>query len=178
MQLGWGTALLALGSLGLGAFVWWEKARAEHPVLHMALFFQNRVFAVSNLAAFINYSSTSAVVFLLSLYLQYVKGLTPSAAGLVMVSQPIVMAVLSPVVGRLSDRIEGRWLASAGMTLTVTGLISLSFLSSRTSVTVVLFALNQSRDARSLGNPEALSEARSRGVRIPRCPAPAASIAD
>ncbi len=141
VQLAWGIALLALGSLGLGAFVWWEKTRAENPVLHMGLFFENRVFAWSNLAAFINYSSTSAVVFLLSLYLQYIKGLTPSAAGMVMVAQPIVMAVLSPVAGRVSDRIEGRWLASAGMTLTVVGLISLSFLSAETSITAVLFAL-------------------------------------
>jgi EmrB/QacA subfamily drug resistance transporter len=141
VQWVWGIGLLAVGSLGLGAFVWWEKARAEHPVLHMGLFFENRVFAFSNLAAFINYSATSAVVFLLSLYLQYIKGLSPSAAGAVMVSQPVVMAVLSPVAGRLSDRIEGRWLASAGMTLTVVGLISLSFLSAQTSVSVVLFAL-------------------------------------
>jgi MFS family permease len=141
VQWAWGIGLLVVGSLGLGAFVWWEKTRAENPVLHMGLFFENRVFAFSNLAAFINYSSTSAVVFLLSLYLQYVKALTPSSAGLVMVSQPVVMAVLSPVAGRLSDRIEGRWLASAGMTLTVVGLISLSFLSAQTSVTVVLFAL-------------------------------------
>jgi MFS family permease len=52
-----------------------------------------------------------------------------------------VMAVLSPVAGRLSERVEGRWLASAGMTLTVVGLVSLAFLSADTRVSVVLFAL-------------------------------------
>jgi hypothetical protein len=44
-------------------------ARAKNPVLNMGLFFENRVFGFSNLAVFINYSSTSAVVFVLSLYL-------------------------------------------------------------------------------------------------------------
>jgi MFS family permease len=85
----------------------------------MALFRRNTVFAFSNLAALINYSATSAVGFLVSLYLQSVRDLTPQQTGLVLVSQPLVMAVFSPLAGRLSDRIEPRIVASLGMGLTI-----------------------------------------------------------
>ncbi len=75
----------------------------------------NRVFLFSNLAALINYSATFAVTFLISLYLQYIKKLSPQAAGLVLVSQPLMQAVLSTFTGRLSDRVEPRVVSSMGM---------------------------------------------------------------
>ena len=91
----------------------------------MFVFSKNQTFAFSSLATLINYGATSAVTFLLSLYLQYIKAMTPQQAGLVLVAQPIVQAAFSPVAGRLSDRVEPRIVASAGMTLTATGLVSL-----------------------------------------------------
>lgn len=81
------------------------------------------MFAFSNLAALVNYSATSAVGFLMSLYLQYVKGFTPVTAGLVLVAQPAVMCLLSPFAGRLSDRVESRTVASVGMAITVVALV-------------------------------------------------------
>ncbi len=72
---------LLVGGLVLGAgFVRWEGG-AKQPLLNMDLFRRNRVFALSNLAALISYSATSAVGFLLSLYLQYIKGLAPNRPG-------------------------------------------------------------------------------------------------
>jgi EmrB/QacA subfamily drug resistance transporter len=99
----------------------------DYPVLHVSLF-RNTVFAMSNLAALINYSATFAVSFLLSLYLQDVKGLAPETAGILMLSQPVVMAISSPIAGRLSDKVEPRLLSSTGMALTVAGLVLLSTL--------------------------------------------------
>jgi MFS family permease len=99
----------------------WEM-RSRHPVLNLSLFVRNRPFAFSNLAALLNYSANSGVSFLLSLYLQYVKALSPQQAGLVLIAQPIVQAVFSPVAGWLSDRIEPRIVASSGMALTAIGL--------------------------------------------------------
>jgi EmrB/QacA subfamily drug resistance transporter len=116
-----GAGLIVLGVVGLVAFGWWEL-RARHPVLNLNLFVHNRPFTFSNLAALLNYSANSAVSFLLSLYLQYIKALTPQQAGLVLISQPIVQALFSPVAGWLSDRIEPRIVASSGMTLTALGL--------------------------------------------------------
>lgn len=102
-------------------FIVWEM-RSKNPVLPVKLFSQNTVFAYSNLAALINYSATSAITFILSLYLQSVRGMTPQGAGSLLVAQPIFMALLSPVAGKLSDRYEPRILASAGMGLSVLGL--------------------------------------------------------
>jgi MFS family permease len=91
-------------------------------VLDVGLFAHSRVYAFANLAALINYSATFGVGFLLSLYLQHVRHLGPQAAGLVLVAQPVVMTAVSPVAGRLSDRVESRVVASAGMALTAVGL--------------------------------------------------------
>jgi len=119
---GWiGAALLGAGLLGLVAFGWWE-AHSPQPVIDLRLFRSNRPFTFSSLAALINYSATSAVTFLVSLYLQYVKALSPQQAGWVLVAQPIVMAALSPLAGRLSDRLEPRLVASIGMAVTAVGL--------------------------------------------------------
>jgi len=125
---GRGAAFLALAAAGIALFIRWE-ARSVSPLLDVRLLRDNRVFAFSNLAALINYAATFAVGFVLSLYLQYVKALTPQQAGLVMMSQPVMQALCSPLAGRLSDRIEPRLLSSAGMALTAAGLASLSFLS-------------------------------------------------
>jgi EmrB/QacA subfamily drug resistance transporter len=116
-----GAGLMVAGIVGLGLFVGWEL-RLSTPVLDMRLLLGNRPFAFSNLAALINYSATSATAFLLSLYLQYIKDLSPQQAGTVLVAQPIVQAVFSPLAGWLSDRIEPRIVASAGMGFTALGL--------------------------------------------------------
>jgi len=136
----WGTWLIIAGVIGLVIFVRWEM-KQEHPVLQIGLFKNNTVFAFSNLAALINYSATFAVSFLLSLYLQYVKGFTPERAGLVLIAQPIMMAVFSPVAGILSDRIEPRIVASLGMAITTVGLLMLVFVSSDVGLGFVIISL-------------------------------------
>jgi len=133
----WGAAVIAAGVLGIVAFVKWEM-RVKSPVLDMSLFRRNTVFVLSNLAALINYSATFAVTFLLSLYLQYVKGFTPQYAGLVLVAQPVVQAIFSPLAGRLSDRVEPRIVASIGMTLTTAGLLLFAFVSEETTLAFMI----------------------------------------
>lgn len=135
-----GSWLVAMGLLGLVAFFRWEQ-RVEHPVLDVNLLRGNAVFTFSNLAALINYSATFAVTFLLSLYLQYTKGLGPRDAGLILVSQPLVMAAFSPIAGRLSDRIEPRTVASLGMAFTVLGLVLLAFLGEGTPLAFIVATL-------------------------------------
>ena len=135
-----GAGLVAAGLALLGAFILWEK-RVPAPVLDVRLFRANRVFAFSNAAALVNYSATSAVSFLLSLYLQYVKGLPPQKAGLVLVAQPVVMALFSPLAGKASDRIEARIVASAGMAFSSAGLFALVFLGPATPIGFIIAAL-------------------------------------
>jgi EmrB/QacA subfamily drug resistance transporter len=135
-----GGILILAGLIAAVFFVRWEM-RSSNPVLNMNLFRQNTVFAFSNLAALINYCATFAVGFLVSLYLQYCKGLSPQKAGLVLIAQPVMMAVFSPLTGRLSDRIEPRLLASAGMAVSVLGLLLLSFLGPATGLGFIFAAL-------------------------------------
>jgi EmrB/QacA subfamily drug resistance transporter len=126
-----GAILIAAGIAGLAAFLWWET-RAGDPILHVDLLRRNRVFAFSNAAAFINYSATAAMVFLMSLYLQYNRGLNPQMAGFVLVTGTFVQAAFSPVAGRLADRVEARYVASAGMAACALGLFALSFVGTST----------------------------------------------
>jgi MFS family permease len=135
-----GTLLILAGAAGFAAFIRWET-KVKSPVLDIGLFRNNTVFALSNVAALINYSATFAVGFLLSLYLQYVKGLSPQNAGLVLVAAPVVQAIFSPFAGRLSDKIEPRIVASAGMGLTVIGLIFFIFLGKATSLWFIIAGL-------------------------------------
>ncbi len=135
-----GVVLILAGAGGLVGFILWET-RIKSPVLDIGLFRHNVVFALSNLAALINYSATFAVTFLLSLYLQYIKGLDPEHAGLVLISAPVMQAIFSPVAGRLSDKVEPRIVASAGMGLTAIGLIFFIFLSSATNLWYIVAGL-------------------------------------
>lgn len=131
----------ALGLAGIILFLILED-RSDHPMLNVGLFRSNRVFAFSNLAAMISYSATFSVAFFLSLYLQSVKDMTPQDAGLVLLIQPLIQAVLSPLMGRLSDRLEPRFLASAGMGLIAAGLLVLAFLNAASALPPVITALS------------------------------------
>jgi len=138
-----GTLALVICLAGLGGlslFVILEL-RTRFPVFPIALFTTNRRFAFSNLAALINYATTFAITFLLSLYLQYIQGLSPRDAGLVLVIQPLIMALVATVAGKLSDRYDARILASSGMALTVIGLLILSTLSASSSLSLLVLAL-------------------------------------
>jgi MFS family permease len=122
-----GTVLLLCGVLLFALFIR-QQLTTRFPVFDIHLFVGNKTFAYSSLAALLNYSATFAVTFLLSLYLQYLKGMSPQTAGSVLMAQPIVMALLSPIAGRFSDLIEPRLLASAGMTITAIGVLFFSML--------------------------------------------------
>ncbi|KAF1083892.1 Antiseptic resistance protein [Sporotomaculum syntrophicum] len=136
----WSVYFLAAGLAILAVFIRHEMKTA-FPVLNLKLFSGNVTFAFSNLAALINYSATFAVTFLLSLYLQIVLGYNSQQAGLILLAQPVLMAVLSPYAGRLSDRVQPRIVASWGMALSTLGLFIFVFLSEQTPIWFVLLNL-------------------------------------
>jgi EmrB/QacA subfamily drug resistance transporter len=133
-------AFIAGGAVGLVLFLWWER-RTKQPVLDIDIFLKNRAFTLSNAAALINYAATFAVAFLLSFYLQHIKGLSPQQAGLVLVCQPVVQAAFSPVAGRLSDKVEPRILASLGMAFTAFCLFILASFDAETTLVFVIMTL-------------------------------------
>jgi MFS family permease len=132
--------LVLVGVATFFLFIRWESGVAC-PVLDVRLFKNNRVYAYSNLAALISYSATFAITFLLSLYLQYIKGLAPDQAGLIMLAQPAMMAIFSPFTGRLSDKMEPRLVATAGMALTFVAVLAFVFLSAETSLIFIVACL-------------------------------------
>ncbi len=129
-----------LGILAL-SILWFLYILSENPVVTTWLYTHNRLFAFSNLAALINYSATFAVIFLLSLYLQKIKALSPRDAGMIMLAQPAMMAIFSPLAGSLSDRFQARYLATIGMSMCTLGLVFLSFLTASTPIGLIVAML-------------------------------------
>lgn len=135
-----GVVLMLAGAAALAIFLRHER-RTVDPLFDVSLFFSNRVFTFSCLASVIIYTATFGTSYLLSLYLQYIKGLDAQTAGLILIAQPALMALLSPVSGRLSDRLEPRLLASAGLVLTAAGLGLLAALDPASTLAYVVVSL-------------------------------------
>jgi len=137
-RLGW--ILAAAGVAGVAGFFWLET-RASEPVLSVDLFRRNRVFLYSNAATLINYAATFALTFLISLYLEYNRGLSPEMAGLILASQTVVQTLFSPVAGLLADRMKPRHVASTGMAICVLALLAFAFLRAATPDWYIVAAL-------------------------------------
>ncbi len=131
-----GILLTIASAVMFALFVRYESS-IDFPVMDIRIFKANRVFTFSNMAALVHYSATFGVSFLLSLYLQYIKGLTPQQTGVILVAQPVMMALFSPMMGRLSDKIQPRIVASTGMGMTTISLFIFFFLGSTTSIPVI-----------------------------------------
>jgi EmrB/QacA subfamily drug resistance transporter len=137
-SLGW--VCIATGILMAVVFLFFEN-RISNPVFDIRLILRNRIFAFSGIAALINYSATSAIGFFISLYLQYLKGLDARTAGLIMISQPIAMTLLSPLAGKLSDKRNPGAIASVGMGITASGLVLLCFIRETTPDYLIVLLL-------------------------------------
>jgi EmrB/QacA subfamily drug resistance transporter len=137
-SFGW--PLLFTGILLLILFVM-RSEKSLNPIIEITMFTRNRLFAFSNMAALINYSATFSLVFLMSLFLQKIKGFTPQHAGTILIAQPLVMTILSPFTGKLSDSIEPRKLATAGMIISAGGLFMLAAIGQQTPVYMIVVSL-------------------------------------
>ncbi len=131
--------LLAAAGLLLAAFVVVE-GRVPYPMLDLGLF-RRRLFSASVASAVLNYICLYSIVFLLPFYLIQGRGLTPSQAGLILTAQPLVMAVVAPLSGALSDRIGSRLPSSLGMAILACGLFLLSRLGPQSSLPAVAASL-------------------------------------
>lgn len=130
-KYGWGNryilASLVSGILLLVLFVHIEK-KTEQPMMDLALF-HSRLFTMSNISALINYMAQFSVTLLMPFYLQQVRGLTPSAAGFMLIPMPVTTMIIAPISGALSDRFDSRYISSTGMALISAGIFLLSRLS-------------------------------------------------
>ena len=130
-------AMIVLGVLGFWMFFHHQHNRQD-PLFDVSLFYTNRVFTMSCLASVIMYTATFANVVLISLHLQYLRDMSPAAAGVVLMAQPFVMAIVSPYAGKVSDRLEPRVIASVGMGFTALGLMLLASISTTTALGLIV----------------------------------------
>lgn len=135
-----GFILLAVGIFIMVVFSVYEN-KQTNPVFNIKVFFENRVFKYSSLSALINYSATFAISFMLSLYLQYVRGLPPRDAGFILIVQSIMMAVVSFASGKLSDKMSASFLSTLGMSIIFVGLIGLCFIGESTNFYIIIALL-------------------------------------
>ncbi|MEN3044230.1 MAG: MFS transporter [Candidatus Hydrothermales bacterium] len=140
IKYSYGILYFLIGVFGLILFINFEN-KIKAPLLEIDLFKKNPVFYFSNLATFINYTSTSGVNLLLSLYLQYIKGINPRETGIILLFQPIVMVLVSPFSGRISDKINPGLVASFGMFITFISLVLFTLLENSTKTSFILINL-------------------------------------
>jgi len=132
-------ALLATTIIGIAAFFRFES-RPATALIGLGTF-RNRLFTMSILTQLAHFVSTSGVFILIPFYLERVKGYEPKTVGLFLIILPILMFVVSPLAGRLSDRIGFRALTTAGMAISAAGLLLLSGLQVDTSSAYIIMAL-------------------------------------
>lgn len=138
-----GPFILAAGAILMFLFIRTEL-KQENPVIEVRMFGQNLSYAFSNLAALLNYGATYAISYLISIYLQTVMDYNSQTAGLILIASPLVMAVLSPVAGRLSDKHSPYIMSSAGMGFCAAALALFSFLPQESSIFRIIGTLSLS----------------------------------
>ncbi len=132
---------ITLGGVALLIIFFKYEVKVQDPVIKVSMFKNNKAFLYSNLAALMNYGATFAITYLLSMYLQMTKDFSSQAAGLVLITAPLVQAILSPLAGKLSDKHSPFKLSSAGMGVCAVGLGILIFLKVETPLWLIIGTL-------------------------------------
>lgn len=130
-------------SVGVIAGIWFirHELKTDDPAVNVRLFKENIGYAFSNLSALLNYSATFAISYLISIYLQVVMGYSSQSAGIIMIFQPAIMAILSPIMGRLSDKYSPFKMSSVGMGFCAVGAAIFIFIREETSLVIIIIAL-------------------------------------
>jgi EmrB/QacA subfamily drug resistance transporter len=121
---GWGSpqdvGLFAVAALGLAAFTLVER-RVRVPMVDFS-FFASRTFLGASLVAFIVSFAMLAMFFFIAIYMQTIEHYTPLEAGIRFLPTTLMIIVVSPLSGRLADRIGPRPLMTGGLVLVATSL--------------------------------------------------------
>lgn len=134
-----GILLVILGVLLLIIFAKYEL-KIQNPIYDIKLFY-NLKYASSNIASFISYFATFVVTYILNYHFQYLNGLKPETTGIILIVSPLLMAIVAPFSGKLSDKIEPKIIASAGMAMVTIAMFILTFLNESTPLYVIIIAM-------------------------------------
>lgn len=132
-------ALLLTAIIFLTLFLYLEM-HVKHPMLDLSLF-KHLSFSLTALSAVINYIGVYSSIFLMPYYLIQGRGFTSAQAGLILTAQPVLMAIIAPISGTLSDRIGTRLPAVFGMAVLSAGLFLVARLTAQSSITSMMLAL-------------------------------------
>ena len=116
------------------------ELRQKSPVFNMNLF-KNKKFTSSNIAALCSYIAIMVVTTILNYHFQYVRGWNAQMSGLILIITPIIMAIMAPNTGKLSDKVHPQKLAAIGMGIATIALLILTFLTKETPLYMVVIAM-------------------------------------
>lgn len=118
------------------SFIIVEK-RIDEPLLKLEIFSKS-LFSLSIFCAFISFVAISCSNIILPFYLQYVMKLAPSVTGVLMMVSPIILSVVAPMSGYISDRIGSEVLTFLGLMGTSLGLFLISTLNEYSHIGVLI----------------------------------------
>ncbi len=131
---------MLMGAMLIVSFIFLEM-RIKHPLLDLSIL-KSRILTASIFAAFFQSLATFAVLFLIIMYLQGPRGLSPWNSSILLIPGYILGGVVAPLSGRLSDRVGARVVATIGLSVQIVGvLIYLTFAISTSIYVVILGAV-------------------------------------
>ncbi|WP_180994398.1 MFS transporter [Bacillus sp. Marseille-P3661] len=132
-------SLLLLSFVCLIVFILVEN-KAEDPIIQTDLF-KNRIYSIANIATFTNSFAQSAIMFVMVIFLQSLKGMHPFTASLLLIPMPLLLAISGPISGKLADRFGSKLLSIIGIFLVTIGSFLLGLVQIESSIFYILFAL-------------------------------------
>ena len=126
--------------LALLAVFGYIELKVDSPAFNMRLF-RNMKFTSSNIAALCSYLAIAAITTILNYHFQYVRGWNAQMSGLILIITPIIMAVMAPTAGKLSDKAHPQKLAALGMSIATVTLVILIFLDANTPLYLIVIAM-------------------------------------
>lgn len=130
--------ILIFGTLVFLLFLAHQKTQ-KFKLFNFKLFFQNKIFLKSNITVLLNYSATYAISFFLSIYLQSIGNLSPYITGLILLAQPVIQSLTSPIVGIYLSKKNSCIFTTLGLLVITLGLFFLSTIQLTTSVYLIVF---------------------------------------
>jgi EmrB/QacA subfamily drug resistance transporter len=142
-RLGWRhpafLLILSLSFVGL-VFLLLVEAKSKTPILILSMF-RARLFSAGILSLFSISASLSAINFLLPFYLQNLLGFSPSQVGWIIVADSVIIMVMAPIAGSLSDRLGSRLLCTIGCGIVVVAQFFVASLDLHSSIVRIMSPL-------------------------------------
>lgn len=139
-KIGWSSPLI-IGFICAGIILFTiffiVESKIKNPMLDLNLF-KNRLFSMSNLALLLNYMSQFTVALIVPFYLVQLRDFSSSKAGLLMIANPVMVMITAPIAGHISDRMDSRFISSAGMIFTSAGLFLLGTMKTDTNIFLLI----------------------------------------